>query len=193
MAMTNDELGSMLSENGFEFEKDDGYFWGFIRDTRSYRDSDGDAVMHVVVQLTEDGRFIRFIAPELYDLSKCRDRTAAMEAALATGYRTKSINYEFDPTSGELRAVLEFPLGNAVFTEKQVSRCIGLLSRIVDAADPVIRRAIDTGKVDWSIYDTVPADADKRQMAELLERVGGIEGLRKLAAQAGKANGKSGK
>lgn len=189
MAMTNESLGKLLEPCGFELDTEGNYFWSWVKGGAVYRDKDGDLSMFVVIHLTDDGHYLRVLAPQLYDLSGCTNRAAPMEVALAVGYRTKSLCYEFDPSSGELRATLEYPLGSGTFTERQIVRCIELLVGIVDEADPVMRHAIKSGQIDWSLYGATPKDPAKSEMDALIEKAGGIEGLRKLAEQAAKQGG----
>lgn len=183
MALTNEALGKLLEPYGFEFNAEGDYFWTWCREVKAYRDAEGDAAIFIAVELTDQGQFVRFVAPKLYDLSKCAARGAAMQAALETCFRTKAVAYEYQRDTGELRVTLEFPIGSGTLTERQLCRCMHLLISIADAADPVIRHAMATGTIDWALYETVPKDPAKEQMAELLDKVGGIEGLRKLAAR----------
>jgi hypothetical protein len=193
MAMTNESLGKILEPYGFDLEAEDRYFWSWVKGGAVYRDKDGDLSMFVVVQLTDDGRYLRVLAPQLYDLSPCTNRAAPMEVALAVGYRTKSLCFEFDPSTSELRATLEYPLESGTFTERQLVRCIQLLIAIVDDADPVIRHAIKSGQIDWGLYGATPKDPAKEEMDALIEKAGGMAGLRKLAEQAAKqGSGKQG-
>jgi hypothetical protein len=193
MAMTNESVGKILEPFGFELETDGDYFWTWAKGSTVYRDKDGDLTMFVVVQLGDKGRFLRVMAPQLYDLSACANRSAPMEVALAVGYRTKSLCYEFEPSTCELRATLEYPLGSGTFTEQQLLRCLRLMIGIVDEADPVMRHAIRTGEINWDLYGKAPPDPSKQEMDALIEKAGGIEGLRKLAEQAAKqGNGKQG-
>ena len=95
--------------------------------------------------------------------------------------------FEYNEESGELRATVEFPIGENRLTASQIKSCLLLLLGVIDSADPVIRHAMKTGLVDLECGEKIEEDSDKKELNDLLKKAGGIEGLRKLAAEAERA------
>ena len=195
MAMTLSELGILLTPKPMSFEfkskneetSADSKYYYRKHGTEVYIDEDGDKSCFLVVDLCNNGECILILSPELYNLKKCENRAAVFEAVLAIGYDTKSVNFEYNEESGELRATVEFPIGENRLTASQIKSCLLLLLGVIDSADPVIRHAMKTGLVDLECGEKIEEDSDKKELNDLLKKAGGIEGLRKLAAEAERA------
>ena len=190
MAMTLSELGMLLTPEPMSFveEKDkndpEKNYYHRYHGTEVYIDNDGDKSCFLIVDLCDKGEFVLIISPDLYNLKECATRAAVFEAVLAIGYDTKSVNFEYNAESGELRATVEFPIGENRLTASQIKSCLILLLGVIDSADPVIRHAMKTGLVDLERGEKNEVDSDKKELNDLLKKAGGIEGLRKLAAEA---------
>jgi hypothetical protein len=113
-----------------------------------------DEELLVVVQLDEDGRFFKLFAPEV--LAGVKDhpyKTAILQTMLSISWETKMLQWEYDPTDGEIRAIIEFPLEDSTLTAQQFKRCFeGLVEIVGSWALPrlheVMRTGIDLGDPD---------------------------------------------
>jgi hypothetical protein len=108
----------------------------------------------VVIQLDEGGRFFKLFAPEV--LAGVKDhhyKTAILQTMLSISWETKMLQWEYDPTDGEIRAIIEFPLEDSTLTEEQFIRCFDGLVEIVGSwalprLHEVMRTGIDLGDPD---------------------------------------------
>jgi hypothetical protein len=101
----------------------------------------------VVIQLDEEGRFFKLFAPEV--LAGVKDhphKTAILQTMLSISWETKMLQWEYDPSDGEIRAIIEFPLEDSTLTEQQFNRCFdGLIEIVGDWALPRLHAVMDTG------------------------------------------------
>lgn len=101
----------------------------------------------VVIQLDEEGRFFKLFAPEV--LAGVKDhphKTAILQTMLSISWETKMLQWEYDPSDGEIRAIIEFPLEDSTLTEQQFNRCFdGLIEIVGDWALPRLHSVMDTG------------------------------------------------
>ena len=183
MTMTHSEFAIMAKNvvKGLEFDKKSEYFYAFWNMDYFKNSSNNKNSMVITFELTDDGAYFRAIARYLYNLKDCPHKAAVLEATLIIAYQTKGVGYEFDPTDGELRVTIEFPIDDAKIQPKQLERICGLIAGVVDSYDSVIRNAMLTGTIDFSLEDKPMPDASKDEMNALLEKIGGLEGLKKLA------------
>ena len=181
MATTPKEIGDILLPLDFKFDEERNYHWIWSGGLDAYRDKDGDLALYVVVHISNDGESVLITAPSLYNLTGCPHTRAVLETLLAIGYTTKSVNYEYDKTDGEVRATVEFPIMDGAVNKEQIVRSLQLLVSVVDTMDPVVRHAISTGQYDRSRSGLNSAAVEKRDLEDLVEQVGGLDALRSLA------------
>ena len=187
MGMTPSQIGALLKKVGInaEFNEEDQYFV-FSLGTEVFKDQDGDNCLLMAIDIWEDGEFLQFICPRLYNVKDCPNRAAVFEAALVMAWRTKSLGYEYHQDSGELRAVFEMPLEDGELTERQLARILKMVFDLVEAYDPVIRNAITAGEIDMSLAgskEPEPGATKNREVEELIAELGGVDKLRELAAK----------
>lgn len=185
MAMTTEQLGALLEPLDFKRAKSGTHFGRWIGELNAFKDADGDFACFIAVDLAHEGRTVMFVAPGLYDLSKCKHRAAALEACLVMAHCMKSLNYEFNGDTGEVRATVEIPVADSALDENQATRALSLLISVLDAGDPVIRHAMRTGKIDLSREGLKAAEVDRLDREQLVKDLGGIERLRDLARSQG--------
>ncbi|NBO95479.1 MAG: hypothetical protein EBU79_06360 [Betaproteobacteria bacterium] len=140
----------------------------------------------MAIDIHEDGDFLQFVCPRLYNLRECPHKAAAFEAALVMAWRTKSVGYEYHPESGELRAVFELPLEDSMLTERQMARIVKTVYDLIETYDPVIRHAMKTGKVDMERTKHAEPDEEavkNQEVSELIRQLGGLDKLREMASQ----------
>lgn len=106
-----------------------------------------DEKLLVVIQLDEDGRFFKLFAPEV--LAGVQDhphRAAILQTMLSISWETKMLQWEYDPSDGEIRAIVEFPLEDSTLTAQQFNRCFtGLVEIVGSWALPRLHEVMETG------------------------------------------------
>lgn len=102
----------------------------------------------IVIQLDEDGEFFEMFAPRV--LSGVKDhpyKAAILQTMLCISWETKMLQWEYDPSDGEIRAIIEFPLEDSTLTERQFNRCLHSLVQLVDElALPRLQAVMETGE-----------------------------------------------
>ena len=189
MALTPQKLESLLQRIGlnFAFDADQEKEWYvgnfptniFLNDSKTKQ-------LTLVIKLLDDGTFLRFLCPELYDLTDCSNKGVVFESAMQMGWITKALAYEYDAENKKMWAVVETPLQDGTLTSAQLERIILLMIRLVDEYDPVIRHAIASGEIDFTKAGKKLKEQSEPTEAEaLIAKIGGLEKLKELA------NGKS--
>ena len=139
----------------------------------------------IVVQLDEDGRFFRLFAPQvLSGLPGHPYKAAILQTMLAISWETKMLQWEYDPSDGEIRAIIEFPLEDANLTEKQFNRCLSGLIQLVDSvAMPRLKQVMETGN------DPGNVEIGERMLLSIQEQAPGLLDLLEKAMEARKRRG----
>ncbi|MEM7727423.1 MAG: hypothetical protein AAF208_13805 [Cyanobacteria bacterium P01_A01_bin.45] len=139
----------------------------------------------IVVQLDEDGKFFRLFAPQvLGGVTDHPHKAAILQTMLAISWETKMLQWEYDPSDGEIRAIIEFPLEDAELTEKQFNRCLSGLIQLVDnVAMPRLNEVMTTGK------DPGNVELGERILLSIQEQAPGLLDLLEKAMEARKHRG----
>ncbi len=129
----------------------------------------------MIIKLEENGEFFKVFTPSAYKYKEGPRLLAVLETSMYVSWLTKMVQFEYDPSDGEIRAIIEFPLEDGKGTAKQLKRVLGGLVSIVDEYDPMIRAAIDTGKF-------VPKKEDKSGISELMSAMSDLdpEGIKEM-------------
>lgn len=139
----------------------------------------------IVVQLEEEGRFFKLFAPQV--LTGVKDhphKAAVLQAMLSISWETKMLQWEYDPSDGEIRAIIEFPLEDSPLSEKQFNRCLtGLIQIVDDFALPRLRATLETG------LDPSDEEAGERLLLQLQEESPGMLQMLERAMEARKRRG----
>lgn len=139
----------------------------------------------VVIQLDEEGRFFKIFAPEV--LSGVQDhpyKEAILQTMLSISWETKMLQWEYDPSDGEIRAIIEFPLEDSTLTERQFYRCFSGLVEMVDTfAMPRLQEVMTTGR------DPGDLDVGERILLTIQEEAPGLLDLLEKAMEARKRRG----
>ena len=130
---------------------------------KSYRDSAGRGNVVLLVELQEDGEYLIVSAPRLYHHKEDQHLAAVLQACLWVCYATKGFQYEYDYRDGEIRAVVEIPLEDAILTERQFFRILGIIPSVVDRYDSMIRNAMQSG--------ALPSAEGSSELAALLGQI----------------------
>jgi hypothetical protein len=109
--------------------------------------TDADEELLVVIQLDDEGRFFKLFAPEvLAGVQEHHHKAAILQTMLSISWETKMLQWEYDPSDGEIRAIIEFPLEDSTLTAQQFHRCFSGLVEIVGSwALPRLHEVMETG------------------------------------------------
>ncbi len=153
----------------------------------AYKDEEDLQRIRMVIQLEEDGEFLKVFAPGAYKCAAGPNALAILQSFMYVHWRTKMLQYEYDPSNGQIQAMIELPLEDAKLTKKQFLRVLTALPQLVDRYDGMVRTAIDQGK-----FVVPPEEED--MLAKLLEALGdvGPDGLREALEQIKKKKGDKG-
>lgn len=150
MPINLEQLEAMFVEAGLKYrlEEEGHLLTGFA--TTSYENEDGRRGVAIAVSVSEDGEFLEFTAPRLYDARRGRDPGRLFQALLDITMRTKLVRFEHDPEDGEIRCTVSYPVEDGGLTRRQFRRMLEAIPKAVDRWHPVIRRVLDEGVVDLS-------------------------------------------
>lgn len=140
----------------------------------------------IVIQLDEEGEFFEMFAPRV--LSGVKDhpyKAAILQTMLAISWETKMLQWEYDPSDGEIRAIIEFPLEDSTLTERQFNRCLHSLVELVDElALPRLNAVMETGE------DPGDLEEGERLLLALQEEAPGLLTVLERAMEARKRRGR---
>ncbi len=139
----------------------------------------------IVIQLDENGEFFKVFAPQvLAEINNHPYKEAILQTMLCISWETKMLQWEYDPSDGEIRAIVEFPLEDSMLTERQFNRCLsGLIQIVDDIAMPRLRAVMETGR------DPGNEDIGERLLLTLQEEAPGLLDLLEKAMEARKKRG----
>jgi hypothetical protein len=173
MSATLTQIETYLEERGWPFQSQPEKSRVLLR-----LQSEKDQELLVVIQLDEEGRFFKLFAPQV--LAGVKDhpyKAAILQTMLSISWETKMLQWEYDPSDGEIRAIIEFPLEDAQLTSQQFHRCLdGLIEIVGDWALPrlheVLSTGIDPGDQDLMIGEQILLAVQEQApgMLTLLER-----------------------
>ena len=181
MAVSVQEIGEYLDQLGWSYRIDE-------EEERIVTGVEGDHVEDflIVVQLDEEGKFFRLFAPQV--LSGVKDhphKAAILQTMLVISWETKMLQWEYDPSDGEIRAIIEFPIEDSTLTEKQFNRCLSGLVQLVDSvAIPRLREVMETG------HDPGNVEIGERLLLSIQEQAPGLLDLLEKAMEARKKRGR---
>ncbi len=149
MASSLTDIETILRAEDLRYTRMDDYIRTSFG-TEHYADADGEKSVFLVLKCEEEGEYFKLIAPNLYKLASEKRGAALFQTLLMVSWKTKLIQFEYDEADGEVRAIVEFPLEDAVLSRRQLMRCLHGMVQIVDEYHPIIQRALDMGRVDFS-------------------------------------------
>ena len=170
MATSLGEIMQFIQNIGWKARIPDGEEFiaiGFT--TESYRDSDGDNYLQVIISANENGEFLKVFSPMVYKYKDGPYKMQLFQTCLMVSGKTKMLQYEYDEEDGEIRAIIEFPLEDSKLTEKQLARVVNGLVQLVDHFDETFRQVMDKGEIKFPIRD--------KQDCEIASILGQLSGL----------------
>ena len=100
----------------------------------------------IIFQLTEEGRFLQLIIPQLLSVKDHVYKGVIFQTLLSISYQLKMIRFEYDPSDGEVRASIQLPLEDANLTETLFDRCLtGLIQMVDQQSMPRLKAVLATG------------------------------------------------
>ncbi len=150
MGSTLEQISGYLDSEGLKHRIDqerDVIITGF--GTEQYVDKDGENHLGMVISLEEEGEFLKIFTPQCYSALDETNRPALLQTLLMVSWKTKMIQFEYDDSDGEVRAIIEFPLEDAELTRRQLLRSVQALVQIVDKYHPVIYKALREGVIEF--------------------------------------------
>lgn len=167
MATTTEQIAGFLTAAKVPHKvRDDGSIH-LIGGLDNYRDPKGEEGLLIVIRLFEDGEYVRVECPRAYEL-KGQHADLALRVCAIIQWRTKLIQFEFDESDGELRAVIEFPLEDALLTQKQITRCVNALCGLIDQYHEAISKALTEGVVALPMPPQPPGTSDSLMRMALI-------------------------
>lgn len=180
MAANVQQIGKYLDNLGWEYRIDG-------EEDRIITGVEADNIEDflIVVQLDEEGKFFRLFAPQvLSGIQEHPHKAAILQTMLSISWETKMLQWEYDPSDGEIRAIIEFPLEDSNLTEKQFNRCLTGLIQLVDSvAMPRLQAVMDTGS------DPGNLQLGERLLLSIQEQAPGLLDLLEKAMEARKKRG----
>ena len=113
----------------------------------NYQNDNGRPLLVVVVQLTEEGEYIKFFVPAAYHIPLDDSAYAVLKTFAITSWQVKLLDFEVDPGDGEVRPTIDFPIEDGTITTQQIRRCCKTLARLVDIFHPYIKYAMKNNVV----------------------------------------------
>lgn len=110
--------------------------------TDNFRNDSGSFALVVVISVTEEGEYIKFFVPSAYHIPEDESAYAVLKSFSIIAWQVKMLDFEVDPSDGEVRPTIDFPLEDGTATEKQLIRCCKTLAQLVDIFDPYIKHAL---------------------------------------------------
>lgn len=181
MGTTLKQIASYLDAKGWKYKVDQ-EGWRIL--TGVYGEHIEDFL--IVIQLDEDGEFFEIFAPRV--LAGVKDhphKAAILQTMLCISWETKMLQWEYDPSDGEIRAIIEFPLEDSTLTERQFNRCLHSLVQLVDElALPRLKTVMETGE------DPGDLEEGERLLLALQEESPGLLSVLERAMEARKRRGR---
>lgn len=171
MATTLQELAEMLfdAELKFQVNNERNEIALQMGGLNAYKDNDNDDSLLIVIKLLEDGEYLEVFAPNAFKIPEDSEKAAMfLKTCAIIQWKTKLLQFEFDDNDGEVRPMIEFPLEDALVTQKQLKRCINGLTAIVDTYYPVLKKVTDEGIISFDELEK------KDDMTRLLETFNNI-------------------
>lgn len=141
----------------------------------------GDSDISFFARLDGDGTLLRIALPDRYAFSDTKHSGAVALLLLELNSRTPFVQYQVLPDERQtIRIAADVPIYDGKLTAEQLRHVVLCLFVSAYQFEPVIRNAFDTGDIDFSLAIHPGQPDDHEELADLVKRAGGVEGLRKL-------------
>ena len=100
----------------------------------------------MVIDIAEDGNFVKLILPQLLTLTEDSPQfEAALETLLHLGWEYKLARWQRDPSDGEVRLQADIPLEDSELGERQFWRTVQGTVQIAKQGRERVQRVLETG------------------------------------------------
>lgn len=158
MTITLDELMKHCETMGFSPEVESGVAnptFSLRFDTECYVDEEyDDKEVVVVVQTLYDGECVLVIAPDVVNVKNCKFKGALFAVMAEMSAFTRYLQLTYHRESGAINFEVEIPVMDGTVTAKQFYQAVVCVVVHLDMYYPVIKHAMDTGKIDWDLKYT---------------------------------------
>ncbi|MDP9177346.1 MAG: YbjN domain-containing protein [Gemmatimonadota bacterium] len=165
MATSLAEVSKLLQSAGIEFRPHEGDSLLIPAETRTYKDADGDQILFLVLQVLEGGEYLQLFCPMAFKVEGPHV-DVFLKACAIVQWRTKLIQFEYDPRDGEIRPTIELPLEDSKVTARQLLRCVRGMVMLMDTYYPVLDRARTEGIIDFPASETTDVSQIIDSLAE---------------------------
>ena len=153
MAASYDQICKQLKEIGISHKLDkDASGNKIIRvgfRPQKYINSDGDKYINVIIELLEEGQFIKIYAPQLYNYDGL-NKYSVFQTCVMISWLTKMAQYEYDVRSNEIRLIIEWPLEDAILTTRQLKRALLYIPLFADDYHDTFVKSMATGEIEFA-------------------------------------------
>lgn len=154
MAITEKELLNLLDHANLQYELHERTKEPVLLfHAYNYLNTSQQSLLMVVIQLSENGEYIKFFAPSAYYIENDESSYAVLRTFAIIAWRVKMVDFELDGNDGEVRPTIDFPLEDNDISIEQILRCCQSIAKIIDVMHPFIQHAIIQGTVHPNILD----------------------------------------
>lgn len=154
MAITEKELLNLLDQANLHYELHERTQEPVLLfQTYNYVNTNQQSLLMVVIQLSENGEYVKFFAPSAYYIENDDSSYAALRTLAIIAWRVKMVDFELDGNDGEVRPTVDFPLEDNTLTVEQIVRCCQSIAKIIDVMHPFIQHAIIHGTVHSNLLE----------------------------------------
>jgi hypothetical protein len=197
MPITLPEIAKHLDTIGWKYKVDEenGHaMLGF--GTTHHVDLEGDKHIAIWIEVEAEGAYVQVVLPRVYNLKDCKFKGPVLAVLSEIAFRTRSLQCEYDSSDGEVRYAVDTWVLDNTLTAHQLEMMVRIAVELLEEYEPVVRHAMATGKIDFGLAvkreepksDDGPA-ALPPEIAELLTKAGGLEGLRAAVERHGHGGG----
>lgn len=159
--------------------------------TSHHVDLEGDKHVWVFVSIAAEGQYVEVVIPRAYNLANCKYKGATLAALAEIAFRTRSLQCEYDPQDGEVRYSVDAWVLDNTLTRAQLEMMVRIVVELLEEHEPVVRCAMETGKVDFGLAVKPASESSEGapaalppEIAELIAKAGGLDALRAAVEQA---------
>jgi len=172
MATSFEQIEGFLKSRNLKFQRDNKR--QSILVPFGFSDVGFDQII-VVIWLQENGEFFEIFIPKLFTYPNGPHKLPLMQTLLNISWETKMLQWEYDPSDGEIRPTIEFPLEDSLMTSRQFFRAFDGMLQFVQVFGPRIRTVIETGKDPGRKPTEAPPDELARSFLDYLRGQDGPE------------------
>ena len=154
MAITEKELLNLLDQANLHYELHERTKEPvLLYHAYNYTNTSQQSLLMIVIQLSENGEYIKFFAPSAYYIENDESSYAVLRTFTIIAWRVKMVDFELDGNDGEVRPTVDFPLEDNNISIEQIRRCCQSIAKIIDVMHPFIQHAIIQGTVHPNLLD----------------------------------------